>query len=253
MALLIDKRTSELSDWMNYDSKLTALLDDTHADIFGKSRLAQEILESELLELLIVHFQESPSAARSHLRRIVVGPELRRWHAFKTLELFYSDLAAVAVNPAHAEQAKKFLLLADQAKRHLLANGIGYVNNPLPAPDVPSLQSVESPGIPRVLRACIAFVSTAGELSGASKIFVLDISDSHSVRIGPVKLRPGASGWNLYIGAEENLLKLANESPLGDNETITVTAELPHANAPVAPQFGQEAQFFWLADRAIWR
>ncbi len=253
MGLLTDKRTSEVSDWMKYDSKLSVLLDDTHADLLGKSRLAQEILESELLELLIVHFQQSPSAARSHLRKIVVGPELRRWHAFKTLELFYSDLAAVAVNAAHAEQAKKFVLLGDQAKRHLLATGIGYVNNPLPAPDVPSLQSVESPGISRVLRARIAFVSAAGELSGASELFVLDVSDSHSFLIGPVKLLPGASGWNLYIGAEESHLKLANGSPLSDNETITVTADLPQANSPAAPEFGQEAQLFWLADKAIWR
>jgi hypothetical protein len=253
MGLLIDKRTSTVQEWLQYDSKLMCVLEEGDTELIAKSRLAQEIVESEMLELLIQQLQQSPMVARGQLNRIVVGAELRRWHAFKTLELFYSDLAALAMNMAHAERSKKFSILAEQAKGHLLSTGIGYVNVPLPAPQTPKVQAVEIVGAPRVLRCCIAFVNDSGETSGASDLFLLNISASQSFRVGPVILPPGAMGWNLYVGEDENSLRLANLSPLSSVESIVVTSELPVVSAPVAPPFGQTAQGFWLVDRTLWR
>lgn len=253
MGLLIDRRTSELRDWIAYDSKLIELLEEDNGGLGAKGILAQEIVESEMLELLIRQVGSSPMGARQQLRAIVVGPELKRWHGFTTLQLFYADLAARAVNSAHAAQAVYFERLSAQAKTHLLSTGIGYVTNPLPAPTTPPLRSIQAFGPERTLRAKIAFEGPNSTHSGGSELFILDIAAGHSVAIGPVSVPNGATGWNLYIGSSEEELRLVNTSPLGSSEVIELNAAQPSVDAPAAPPLGQVAEAFWLINHTLWR
>ena len=68
---------------------------------------------------------------------MVVTPQMKRWHALHSLEVFYRDAFNNQLNDRYEAKADEYRELARAAKLHTVRFGIGLVNNPIPRAESP--------------------------------------------------------------------------------------------------------------------
>ena len=92
MALIQDGPISSLEDLRVYETSLLETASIEGVSLSSKIDLAQQELGSEILRFLIQQLEPTESVTPSKLAQVVATDPLRRWHALRTLAVFFRDV-----------------------------------------------------------------------------------------------------------------------------------------------------------------
>ena len=92
MALFNDGPISSLDDLRVYETSLLETASIEGVSLANKLDLAQRELGSEILRFLIQQLEPAESIVPGKLNQVVATDPLRRWHALRTLTVFFRDV-----------------------------------------------------------------------------------------------------------------------------------------------------------------
>ena len=205
MSLFTDGTMSTIDDLAAHDAGLLDVASTEGIDVAKKLTLAQDDLELELTGLL-------PACDR--LSNVVVTTALRLWHAYRSLELVYSDAYNSQLNDRYMGKRDQFRHMAVSHRERLMEAGAGMASIPVPRAMTAVLAAAPGSLPDNIYYATAAWVNRANE-EGASAIpaAIATSSSSFSARLGPAPAN--ATGWNVYVGMDPDSMALQNSSPLG--------------------------------------
>jgi hypothetical protein len=224
MALLTEQPITTLTEWMAYDSKLSILSALESASVEKKGELAQQEIQTEILEFLLRDSAVGDSEARSLLSRVHVSEPIRRWHAYLTLSLYYVDLASLQASALHREQSRYFEVRSTEAREHAYTTGVGIVDSAVPKAYAPvtALAGEEDPN--RLIRARVRFLSLEGVEGSVSEEFLIRPPASGTLSISFPVFPASAATWLLYLAEDSDTFRALRESPHAATEVVMITA-----------------------------
>src|SRR5258708_25584544 len=172
MALLTDGNPNDAEALRVYE---TAILDVAHVetiDLDAKLGLATEEISQEVLEILLGHTPLSYAPAYDYqgsVRRrlgvsdVVVTPQIKRWHALRSLEVIYRDAYNNQLNDRYRAKWDEYRELSRGAKVRAITFGIGLVSKPLPRALGPVIGVTAGPILATTYYVRIGWVSAAGQ------------------------------------------------------------------------------------------
>jgi hypothetical protein len=247
-----------MEDLTAQDSQLLDVASVEAIDVTQKLALAQDELALELNALLTrLSYVDQLFwlAPQPNLGSVVVTPALKLWHAFRSLEMVYSDAYFSQLNDRYAGKRDQFHLRAGWAYETLVAAGIGVASVPVPRAAIPAVTAAAapSPGTPLpdgTYYATVAWVNAAGE-EGACAIPATIATSGSSLLVQPAGAPPKtAAGWNVYVGIGPDSMALQNGSPIAIGQTWLQPVALAPGRSP-GP--GQSPSFLKPVPRVIQR
>ena len=227
MALFADGLVSEAPDLLAYEADLKEISASEGIDLSTKATLAQtEVgaqLEASSRRPGHVFFangggwQATASEAalpRFDLGQVVVTPPLKLWHTFQTLMLVFRDANSTKVSDKYAAKWREYKELAKWAQELLFQTGVGLVTAPVPRPEQPAIGFAASTLGAMSLFVRMSWVGLNGEEGAASAARAVKTPDSQAVTVTPPTAPGGVSGWNVYVGMNEDDLQRQNTTPL---------------------------------------
>jgi len=216
MALFTDGSAASIDDLTAQDSQLLSVANVEAIDVTQKLALAQDQIALELTTMLArlsyvdQLFWLPP---QPNIGSVVVTPSLKLWHAFRTLELVYTDAYNSQLNDRYAGRRDQFHASAKWAYEKLLQIGVGIVTYPVAQAATPNV--VSSPGnLPDgTYYVTMAWLNSAGE-EGAPAVTAAISTTSSTFLVQPGAAPQNAVAWNLYAGTDPNALELQNASPI---------------------------------------
>jgi hypothetical protein len=246
MALLSDGNPNDTLALQVYES---AILDVAHVekiDLGIKLTLATQEVAEDVLDILLDHARaydpESTVRRTIGVSDVVVSPQMRRWHALHTLEIFYRDAFNDQLNDRYQAKFLEYRELCKDAQAHTVRFGIGLALNPIPEAQQPVLSAVGGNGASGTFYAQVSWVSAAGQEGAPSVATALGTAALQNLVVQPVCPPTVATGFNVYIGVTENALARQNASPVAVGSTFT----MPDGGliAGASPGMGQAADVF---------
>jgi hypothetical protein len=214
MALFTDGVPSTVDDLAALDSQLLNVAHVEAIDVTQKLTLAQIDLGLELTTLLTANsyngqwFWVTP---RPNLGSVVVTPPLKQWHAYRALEMVYSDAYYSQLNDRYGGKRDQFHRMAKPAYDKLRETGLGIVTAPVPVAAPPS--AVAAPcgaggNLPDgTYFVAMTWVNGVGEEGAASEATAVTTANSTFLAQAGDTPRT-ATGWNVYAGTEPSNLFL---------------------------------------------
>ena len=107
----------------------------------AKLWLALEEISEDVLDVLLDH--SSPADPMATTRRtigvsdVVVTPQMKRWHAVHTLEVFYRDAFNNQLNSRYQAKFNEYHELSQDAREKTYQFGIGLALTPIPRAQMP--------------------------------------------------------------------------------------------------------------------
>jgi hypothetical protein len=251
MALLTDGNPNDTLALQVYES---AILDVAHVekiDLAIKLTLATQEIADDVLDILLDHTPLDHTRAfdpGSTVRRtigvsdVVVSPQMQRWHALHTLEIFYRDAFNDQLNDRYQAKFLEYRELSKDAQAHTVRFGIGLALNPIPEAQQPALSAVGGTGAAGTFYVQVSWVSATGQEGAPSDATALGTAALQNLVVQPVNPPAVATGFNVYIGVTENALARQNASPVAVGDAFTMPSGGLIAGA--APGTGQAADIF---------
>lgn len=216
MALFTDGPPSTIESLAGLDSQLPGVASTEGIDVTRKLQLAHEEIDLDLHALLK---RLSPAdrlmwaVVKPGLENVVVTTALRLWHAYRTLELVYSDAYNSQLNDRYMGKRDQFQRMAVSYRERLIEAGAGMASIPVPKATTPVLAAAPGSLPDNIYYATAAWVNRVNE-EGASAIpaAITTSSGSFSARLGPAPAN--ATGWNVYVGMDPDNMALQNGAPL---------------------------------------
>jgi len=216
MALFTDGPPSSIKSLTGIDSQLLNVASTEGIDVTHKLELAHEEIALDLdawLKRAKPGERLMWTAEKAMLDRVVVTAALRLWHAYRTLELVYSDAYNSQLNDRYMGKRDQFEQMAVSYRERFIEAGAGMASSPLPRAATPALEVASGSLLDNVYYVTAAWVNRAGE-EGASAVAgaITTSSSSFSAQMGTAPAN--ASGWNAYVGTDPDSMTLQNSSPL---------------------------------------
>jgi len=233
MALLTDGNPNDTEALRVYE---TAILDLAHVetiDLDAKLGLATEEISQEVLDILLGHTPLSYAPAYDYqgsIRRrlgvsdVVVTPQIKRWHALRSLEVIYRDAYNNQLNDRYRAKWDEYRELSRGAKVRAITFGIGLVSKPLPKALGPVIGVTAGPILATTYYVRIGWVSAAGQEGSPSTVTTYQTVDGSLLMVGTTNPPAGAAGWNAYIGLTDLTVALQNSTPLALGQTFQLPA-----------------------------
>lgn len=262
MGLLSDGQINSIQDLRNYENGILDTASLENIDVTGKMALAQDEISTEILQFLIKQTIRDPKALAyifpsENARRkigvsdVTITPELKRWHALKTLSLVYADAYNNQLNDRYAGKRKQYEQRADKAELSFFETGVGISLEPMSRAWPPVLDTVPglSPGATFYVQ--IAWINRAGQESLPSELVAYSTVDSTQLRVEPVRPPVYATGWMVYAGYTPDGLGVQNDGPIA----MGALWILPHSGlrSGRSPGTGQTADRYVVCDRVLLR
>jgi len=151
--------------------------------------------------------------AKPKLAGVVVTTALKLWHAYRTLELVYSDAYNSQLNDRYQGKRDQFQLMAIANRERLIDAGAGMASIPVARAMPPVLTAVPGSLPDNDYYATAAWVNRVNE-EGESAIpaAITTSSSSFSAQLGPAPAN--ATGWNVYVGVVPDSMTMQNSVPL---------------------------------------
>src|SRR5436190_755350 len=132
MGLLTDGQINDTQDLRNYENGILDVASSENIDLTGKMALAQDEISTGMLTYLLKQtgrdvrffpYQLSGESARRVIgvSDVAITPQLKRWHALKTLSLAYADAYNNQLNDRYNGKWKEYEALAKAAEQSLYA------------------------------------------------------------------------------------------------------------------------------------
>jgi hypothetical protein len=232
MALYVDGPSASIDDLTGYDSQLLDVSSTERIDVTRKIALAHEELGVDLAALLAR--TGSSIAGSTALSGLVATPALRLWHAYRTLEMVYSDAYNSQLNDRYAGKRDQFRAMARWAREKLIEAGLGISTNPVPQPASPEVSATAGALPDGTYYITMAWLNSNGEEGQCAPTAAITTSSTSFV-VTPPAAPPGVTGWNLYVGWSPDDMRLQNEQAL----TTTESWPQPSAVMTGGPKAGQ--------------
>jgi hypothetical protein len=254
MALFTDSYISSIAALQAYDTAILEVARIEGVDLSSKLTIAEQELGLELQAFLLRHAQ-SGSGDRDGggygLRHVVVTGGLEQWHTLRTLALVYGDVYNTQLNDRYLGKWNQFARIAKQSSELLFQTGLGVVDNPLPRATQPQL-SVGPNGPPAATHiVTVAWRNYAGESGAPSLPTVYTTRDSESLIVTAIDPPPGASAFDVFVGASEPELSRHNPLPVASGDSWTLQAQPLTGFDP--PSAGQKPSRYLRLTRTLQR
>ncbi|MBY0506329.1 MAG: hypothetical protein K2X03_20590 [Bryobacteraceae bacterium] len=214
----------------------TSLLDTASIEgvsLANKLDLAGQELGGEILRFLIQQLEPAESIGPGKLDQVVATDPLRRWHALRTLAIFFRDVHHNQLNDRYRAKWNAYEAEAKSAARLLWEVGVGTVRNPLRRPMPPVLEILSTDDEYPQLLFKTTWVTGNGAESAASgaTLFAGGIGLKPQLTVNNPPQR--ATGWNIYAGVTEATLSRQTPSPLPLNEVWVMLGNQPVSGSSV--------------------
>ncbi|HUI56703.1 MAG TPA: hypothetical protein VLY04_17130 [Bryobacteraceae bacterium] len=253
MALFTDGPAASIDDLTAQDSQLLNVASVEGIDVTQKLALAQDQISLELTTMLTrLSYVDQLFwlAPQPNIGSVVVTPSLKLWHAFRTLEMVYTDAYNSQLNDRYAGRRDQFHEAAKWAYEKLQQIGVGMVTFPLAQAVTPN--AVATPGnLPDgTYYVTLAWLNTAGE-EGAPAVATAVSTTGSTFLVQPGPAPQNAVAWNVYAGTDPNALELQNASPIAAGQTWVQPGTVTTGGR--APGTGQEPNYTKPLPRVIQR
>ena len=251
MALFQDGPISSLEDLRVYETSLLETASIEGVSLANKIELAQQEIGNEILRFLIQQLEPTESVTPSKLGQVVATDPLRRWHALRTLAVFFRDAHHNQLNDRYRAKWDAYESEARSAARLLWEVGVGLVRNPLKRPAAPALELVpsEEEYPPSLFKT--TWVTGPLEESAASEAVLFAPNFAERPQLSAINFPARATGWHVYAGASESLLTRQTTTALALSERWLMPSGELFAGAPVP--FGQQPDYYVRLQRLLLR
>lgn len=253
MALFTDGSISSFEDLTALDSQLLEISNSEGIDVSRKLAAAQQELAVDISTMLArMAFVDQPLwvAPNPDLNNVVVTPALKLWHGYRTLEMVYKDAYNSQLNDRYAGKRDQFHQMAEWAAEKLVQIGIGIASHPIPKAATPMVMAIPGTTPDGSYYVSMAWLNEAGEEGASAVPTVFSIAGS-GLQVEAGSPPPGATGWNVFIGATAESMALQNSEP------IPVGYVWQQLDTPAAggrqPGSGQEPTYLKPVPRVIQR
>jgi hypothetical protein len=251
MALFTDGSIQTSGELQNYDTAVLSVASSEGIDVTSKVLLAQQEIATELLLFLR---RNSISDPRFLVRRrigvgdIVITPPMRRWHAYKSLELVYRDAYGNQLNNRYQAKWTEYKQLAGNAEETLFEAGVGIVHYPVPRASQPLLTLAPAGVSGTQYYIQISWVGTLGQEGAVSDLLQVTSNAGSVAIVRTASPPPGIESWNVFASTDPGQMHLQNASPLLIDGTWTLPVTGLSDGRP--PGDGQAPEW-WLVERHV--
>jgi hypothetical protein len=207
MALLTDGALTSITELTGYDSAVLDVAAIENISLDAKTHLAQEEITLEL-ESFLLHQSgwrtQLPNGASSAVNHIVASPALKRWHALKTLYLFYADAYHRQLNDRYRGKQEQLERMARQAKELLLLTGVDLVHHPVPRASSPTVWSGPMGSLSGVFMVQVQWVDHQGRTGAPSEWVQVTLEPNGAIHVSaPPAPNPAIGGYHIYVRTPE--------------------------------------------------
>jgi hypothetical protein len=237
--LLTDGFPNDTESLRVYESGVLDVANMESIDLVVKLRLALDEISEDVLDILLSHSTDMVAMLRrtKGVSDVVVSPQMKRWHALHTLEVFYRDAFNNQLNDRYQVKALEYQELSRAARQHTVRFGIGLVNNPIPRADGPHVTFTFGLSSAASYYIQVSWVSSTGQEGAPSVLMAFDGASNQVPVIEAVNPPAGAAGFNVYAGLTPTGLALQNSSPVAVGGSFTLNETGPvSGNAPGSGQ-----------------
>jgi hypothetical protein len=244
--LLTDGTPNDDETLQVYES---AILDVSNAEMIplkAKLRLALDEISEDVLDVLLDH--GAPSDPQATTRRtigvsdVVVTPQLKRWHAVHTLEVFYRDAFNNQLNTRYQAKFTEYHELSQDARDRTYQFGIGLSLVPIPRAEMPAFSFVAGLIPETIYYVQVSWVSANGQVGDPSCLTTYDSPAGSLPVVTPVNTPAVATGFNVYMGLSTETMTLQNSTPIAVGGSFTLPASGLVAGS--CPGCGQAADIY---------
>ena len=237
--LLTDGLPNDTEALRVYESGVLDVSNMEGIDLVVKLHLALAEISEDVLDILLSHSTDMVAMLRrtKGVSDVVVSPQMKRWHALHTLEVFYRDAFNNQLNDRYQVKSLEYQELARAARLHTVRFGIGLVNNPIPRADVPQVSFTIGTPSAASYYIQVSWVSATGQEGDPSLLMAFDGGVNQVPVIQAVDPPVGAVGFNVYASLTPTTLALQNSSPVAVGGSFTLNQSGP-VSGP-APGNGQ--------------
>ena len=227
--LLTDGSPNEDRSLQVYESTILQVSNTEMIPLRDKLRLALEEITEDVLDVLLDH--GSPADPHATTRRmigvsdVVVTPQMRRWHALHTLEVFYRDAFNNQLNSRYQAKFEEYRELSKEARDKTYDFGIGIALTPIPRACPPTFSFVAGLIPDTIYYAQVSWLSAIGQEGDPSEETTYDSPAGSLPVVTPVNPPAVATAFNVYMGlsAETVTLQSATPVPVGGSFTLAST------------------------------
>src|SRR5580765_2567806 len=208
MALFTDGAIASIEDLRGHDTQLLNVATVEGIDVTRKLALAQEELGVEVAGLLGQAMLSGQLSAPPAIGQVVVTPQLKLWHLFRTLEMFYRDAYNSQLNDRYAGKRDEYREMVRWAREQVVQSGLGIAADPVVQAATPDVRTAAGGLAAGAYYVSIAWTNAAGEEGASSIPTMIQVSGStFSVQTAaPANVK----GWGVYCGTDPATMTLQN-------------------------------------------
>jgi hypothetical protein len=223
--LLTDGSPNDELSLRVYESAILDVSNTEAIPLKAKLGLALEEISDDVLDSLLAH--SGPSDPQGTRRRaigvsdVVVTPQMRRWHAVHTLEVFYRDAFNNQLNSRYEAKFNEYRELSHNARDKTYQFGIGLALTPIPRAQMPVFSFAAGSMAETIYYVQVSWVSTSGQEGDPSELTTYD-SPAESLPVVTAVNPPAvATGFNVYMGRTVEAVSLQTSSPISVGRNFT--------------------------------
>jgi hypothetical protein len=262
MGLLIDGQLNNTQDLRNYENGILDLASLENIDLTGKMAMAQDEISTSILNFLLkqtgrdLGFLPYILGGENLRRRLGVSdvtntPQLKRWHALKTLTLAYADAYNNQLNDRYRGKWKQYESLATDAEQSFYEIGVGLSLAPVGKALPPVLGTIAGIGAQATFFVQTTLTNQGGQEGAPSDFASLSTPAGSQLTVTSVDAPGSGSGINVYVGTIPDGVTLQNDVPVDvGSQWILPPSGLRQGRAPGQ---GQSADRYIVNNRVLLR
>ena len=245
--LLTDGSPNDDQALQVYESGILAVSNTEGIPLKPKLLLALGEISEDVLDVLMDH--GSPTDPMATTRRmigvsdVVVTPQMRRWHAVHTLEVFYRDAFNNQLNSRYQAKFEEYHALSIDARAKTYQFGIGLALTPIPRAEQPAFTFVAGLIPETTYYVQVSWVSANGQEGEPSPPTTYDSPAGSLPVVTPVNSPAVATGFNVYMGTSAKGVALQTGAPVAVGESFTLPASGMASGR--RPGFGQTPDVYF--------
>lgn len=219
MGLLVDGELLTLAELRVYDSSILEVANTEMVDLTAKLDLVHRQAVEDMSRAL-----RRKAGSGFPVEQVVATESVRRWWAYRALEMIYRDVYFSQLNDRYGERWHTYERLATESERSLWHGGLGRNYMPLVKPSSPAVAIVTGTMMPGTYFVATTWVSSRGEESSPSTPCPVDCGAMHGISVETGVAPAAATGWRVYAGPDVDSLALQTASPLSIGSSWQKTA-----------------------------
>ena len=247
MALFLDGPPTNIDDLTGFDSQLLDVASMEQIDVTRKLAIAHEELTVDLQAWLARSASRPAGAA---LETVVVTPALKLWHAYRSLEMVYSDAYSSQLNDRYAGRRDQFKGMARWAREKLIETGLGMATAPVPQASMAEITPTTGTLPDGTYYLTVTYLNSGGD-EGRCAPAAAVASTSGGIALRMTYPPAGIAKWNVFAGTAPDDMTLQTPQGLALDQQWLITHPLDTSGRQ--PAEGQAANTVQVVARILLR